>query len=225
MDKWKLSRKRRVEKTFQAEHQVQRTEDAGRNPEQASSSVHLPQTTEWRLEGAATPGEPHQPSERSYTPRFHFPRWLRGWREAAVGSLGQLLHVRSSLVSNETDRFYRWKVRKYQSAQSRKKEMWEEQRRSEHYWFPFWRQDRSRSCCLVACPRISISWIHQHQKSDRMFSGPPQTVSPFLLHQNWGNSLYKVQWVCAQSCPTLCNPMDCRASKPCPPCTRHCTGP
>ena len=110
---------------------VQRPEGVGENPEQVSSSVHLPRATERRLGAAATPVSPTSPQNAAAPPGFTFqgdseddvePLWAP-WGSFCVGS---------SLVSNETDRLYRWKLRKYQSAR-RRKEMWDEQRRSEHY--------------------------------------------------------------------------------------------
>ena len=74
MDTWTLPRKRRAEKSSQAEHKVHKQEGVGGYPEQHRAGAPLSQATEGHPErAAATPGEPGQPLEHSCTPRFHFP--------------------------------------------------------------------------------------------------------------------------------------------------------
>lgn len=198
MDKWKLSRKRRTEKSSQAEHKVQ------------SKKVSV-ETQSSIKRGPPATGRRETPGKSSCDPRWTQPalgtqlhpqvslsRMTQRMTRSGCGlpggfSQGQLLLVGSSLASNETDRLYRCKVRKYQSAQSRKREEHVEQKRSERYWFPFW----SRSSCLLACPplnerRILIPQLHPPRRSSGMFLQAPQTFLPFLLRQSWSIPFHRV---------------------------------
>lgn len=120
MDKSEFSRKRRVEKTSWAKCKVQRRGDAGGNPHRnpAGSPRHRPQSDTWekrspRVNPAARGAQQH--------PQVPHSRMSQAMTSNCCGlsggfSLGRLLHLGSSLVSNETDSLYRWKVRKYPSA-------------------------------------------------------------------------------------------------------------
>lgn len=97
---------------------------------------------------------------------------------------GQLLHLGPLLVSNETDRLYQQKVRKYQSAQSRKRECGSSKREASALDSISGDDTSPGPAASLPVPlkegRISIPQLQQPHRPSGAFTEPLQAPLPLF---------------------------------------------